>query len=464
VSQTRPTHLAHEPRRLEFWPGKSGDVDVNVLAASAIRVKGISSPFPLRFLELYLNGQGATQRHFLPEGVRSRYATWRMIEDSFLPRACGATLRIGDDIPQPPFAWREADPFELGLSFTYNTNAFFRILRNLREAGLVDASDTTKLLDDACVLLGELYKANEHFLIRNINNNLNMYLIPKVVEYLVGRTCYDANQQELATTRGAVQQALVLAAQRRHLPILDKMKLALGMGVSFVEARLRHGELACSDLEEVERSSHRFDNATIAIDHRTHLLGMISDAGHHQHGFTLGVILDDAAESVDDLLWIQDLVQQYPFLRVHLLVNSLQVSVNFSAQLMQQIWQARVFHELASRRGSQVFLTKIDFPLISFQTNYLPQPAWRVVDNSDAVYIKGANFFETCQLREKETFYAFVVFGQMSRRYSGLNDFDGVFAHVPAGSVGYLHSPAGRPPITLRQVAPNADRPSPAVE
>jgi hypothetical protein len=387
-----------------------------------------------------------------------------MIEDTFLPQACGATLRIGDEVPQPPFAWREADALELGLSFTYNTNAFFRILLNLREAGLVEASDMTRLLDDACLLLGELYRTDDHFLIKNINNNFNMYLIPKVVEYLVGRTCYDADLQELATTRAAVERALVLASQRRHLPILDKMKLALGMGVSFMEGRLRHGGLSRGDLDEIERFSHRFDSSAIAIDHRAQLLDMISDAGRNKHGFTLGVILDDAAESVDDLLWIQDLVQQYPFFRVHLLVNSLQVSINFSAQLMQQIWRASIFQELTTRRGSQVFLTEIEFPLISFQTNYLPQSAWRVIDDADVIYVKGANFFETCQIREKETFYAFVVFGQMSRRYSGLNDFDGVFAHVPAGSVGYLHAPAGRPPITLRQMTSRVERPRNLVE
>jgi hypothetical protein len=119
---------------------------------------------------------------------------------------------------------------------------------------------------------------------------------------------------------------------------------------------------------------------------------------------------------------------------------------------MHQIWRAPVFHELTSRIGSQVLVTVIDFPLISFQTNYLPMSALRVINEADAIYIKGANFFETCQFREKETFYAFVVYGAMSRRYSGLNDFDGVFAHVPCGSVGYIHNAAGRPPIRLKDI------------
>lgn len=446
-------YLARDLRQVEFWPGKTAELDFAALAVSAIRVKSVSSPFPLRSLELYLdtalhNVFGRPQ----PRLGDSDTLSFTRIKNRILPVSGGMVLKIGDDVPQPPFAWRDADPVELGLSFTYNTNGFFRILKNLRQAGLVEESDVPRLLDDACLLLAALYRADDHSLIRNINNNLNMYLIPKVIEHVVGKACFDADLQELATTRSAVDQAIALAQRRRHLPTLAKMKISLGMGISFMEGRLRRGQLTRDNIDQVETCSHRFDESKLAIDHRSQFLNMISNAGRSSRHFSLAVVLDDAAESVDDLLWLQDLAQQYSFLRIHLLVNSRQVSINFSFHLMHQIWRAPVFHELTSRIGSQVLVTVIDFPLISFQTNYLPMSALRVINEADAIYIKGANFFETCQFREKETFYAFVVYGAMSRRYSGLNDFDGVFAHVPCGSVGYIHNAAGRPPIRLKDI------------
>jgi hypothetical protein len=445
-------HLSRNLRQVEFWPGKTAELDIAALAASAVRVKAVSSPFPLRCLEIYLNTElnNAFSR-LLPRLRDSGTETFTMIKNNILPASRGEVLQIGEHISQPPFAWRDADPFELGLSFTYNTNGFFRILMNLRQAGLVEESDVPRLLDDACLLLGVLYRADSHSLIRNINNNLNMYLIPKVIEHVVGKTRFDAEFQELATTRSAVDQAIVLAHRRRNLPILTKMKISLGMGISFMESHLRHGQLTRESIDHVEACSHRFDESKLAIDHRPQFLEMISNAGRWRH-CSLAVILDDAAESIDDLLWLQDLVEKYPFLRLHLLVNSRQVSINFSVHLMNQIWHAPVFHELTSRIGSQVLLTVIDFPLVSFQTNYLPRSASQVISEADVVYVKGANFFETCQLREKDTFYAFVVYGAISRRYSGLNDFDGVFAHVPSGSLGYIHNAAGRPPTTLKDI------------
>jgi hypothetical protein len=441
VSIGTSDHVTRNLRQIQFWPGKTAEIDTAALASSAVRVKAVSSPFPLRCLDLYLN----------TERMDFETETFKVMKNSILPTSHGEVLQIDDHVPQPPFAWRDADPFELGLSFTYNTNALYRILMNLRHAGLIGEPDVPRLLDDACLFLGLLYRADDHSLIRNINNNLNMYLIPKVIEHVVGETRFDADRQELATTRSAVYQAIVLAHRRRDLPTLRKMKISLGMGISFMEGRLRGGQLTRDSFDQVETCSHRFDESKLAIDHRQRFLEMISNAGRRRH-FTLAVILDDAAESIDDLLWLQDLVQEYPFLRVHLLINSRQVSINFSVHLMQQIWSAPVFHELTSRTGSQVLLTVIDFPLVSFQTNYLPRSASRVIREADIVFIKGANFFETCQLREKETFYAFVVYGAISRRYSGLNDFDGVFAYVPSGKVGYIHNAGGLPPITLKDI------------
>jgi len=98
------------------------------------------------------------------------------------------------------------------------------------------------------------------------------------------------------------------------------------------------------------------------------------------------------------------------------------------------------FRDLASRLGTRVTLTEFYCPLISFQTNLLPPKAVQAINEADVVYIKGANFFETLQIPHKDTFYGFIVYGPISRAYTGLADFDAVFAHVPRGRSGYVHN------------------------
>ena len=222
----------------------SAEIDLRRLAESAIPVKGVSHRSPMRFLEIYANAaisgmEPRTPAAGLPSELRDM--AWGDIEQSFFPRIPGIKVTLGDSIAQPPFAWRQADPQYLAVSFTYNTNAFFRIFSELRNCGRIPASDVKPLLDKACAVLTRLYRTRSHFLIRNINNNFNMYLISKVVEFLVGRSCYDSERQELQSTRTSLAAALSMAPQHHRLPIVEKMGIALGQGVSFMESRMRKG-------------------------------------------------------------------------------------------------------------------------------------------------------------------------------------------------------------------------------
>jgi hypothetical protein len=233
------------------------------------------------------------------------------------------------------------------------------------------------------------------------------------------------------------------------------MAAALGKGVAFVESRLAQpsGKVTAG----VEDVSFRFFGRHLAIDHRDRLLSQIAQAGHRQDSFVLAVILDDTAESVDDLLWLNDLMAMFPFLKVDLLLNSAKISINFSADMLEKTLAHPSFRDLASRHGTQLVTTEIYCPFISFEAKYLPPVAHRVIDAADAVFIKGANFFETCQLTHKGRYHAFVVFGPISRAYTGLRDFDAVFAHLPAGVPGYVHRNHPAQLIPLKQLAREAD-------
>jgi hypothetical protein len=367
-------------------------------------------------------------------------------------------LGLGENVPQPPFAWRDADAEFLAVSFTYNTSAFFRIFSELQKAGQIPANSVGELVDRACLLLAQLYRAKGHFLIRNINNNFNMLLISRVVEFLVGKKVYNSEMQELDLTRQSLAASLALAGDHLHLPLKKLMGIAVAKGVSFIESRIVSERLGKLAVQQVQDVTWRYGDGNLVIDDRDDLIKMISDAGPRKNGFTLAVILDDATETVDDLLWLMAAMDNYPFLKVHLLVNKAQVSINFSVQMFDIILRTPCFKGLANHLNGQLRVLPIYCPLVSFQTEYLPQRAKRAISQADAVYIKGANFFETCQIPEKETFYAFVVFGPISRLYTGLQNFDAVFAHLPAGTAGYVHNQQSEKIVTLTQIVQERHR------
>lgn len=437
--------------RIRFWPGMEAELDLEAIARSAIPVKGVLCPSPLRFMEIYAESQ-AKSILILPDGSTLTDRTWSGIEKEFFRGLPGGRIGLGDNIPQPPFAWRDADAQYLSVSFTYNTNAFFRILSGLQKTGLIPPDAASRLLDQACQLLAHVYRARDHFVIRNINNNFNMMLISRVVESLVGKEIYDSEMQELDLTRRSLAETLALADGFRHLSIQELMGVALATGVSFVESRLSQAGLGKTGTQQVLDVTWRYSGTNLAIDDRGTLLRMIADSGLRKNSFVLAVILDDATETVADLLWMMAAMERFPFLKVNLLVNTAQISINFSIQMLEAVFRTPCFKGLVERLGTQLFVTQMYCPFISFQTEYLPPEARRVIDDADAVYIKGANFFETCQIPEKDTFHAFVVYGPISRLYTGLRDFDAVFAYLPAGTAGYIHDRDPGRIITLQQV------------
>jgi hypothetical protein len=243
-----------------------------------------------------------------------------------------------------------------------------------------------------------------------------------------------------------------MSFEQASFSLHDKIAISLGRGVCFIESRLSRGKIGKADLNVVREIAHRYPGRPFAIDHRDRFLAMISDEGQRKGSFTLAVILDDAAETVDDLVWLSALMEEFSFLRVVLLINTAQISVNFSSHFLEEVLSFPALGRFAGWLGTRLRVERIYCPFISFQTNYLPPNALAAIDAADAVYIKGANFFETCQLYEKHTFHAFVVHGPISRAYSGLDDFQAVFAHVPPGTSGYVHHRDRRSITTLRQI------------
>jgi hypothetical protein len=443
------------PLERRHGPVDFENVDRARIARSAMSVKGHTGANPLRFLEIYANlalpgasrvPSGASESGQLAQ-ARRRYTqirddSWAVTEACLLPRIPGSSFSIGDDVAQPPYVWAECGSERLAVNFTYNSAAIHRILTQLRDAGTLTPADVEPTFDLVCLVIALAYNAQDHFVLRNINNNISMYLVPKAIEYLLGKSTYDADCQDATVTNASLASTLAMLPSYDSMDILDVMSLSLGQGIAFVEDRIHRQAMSHHDGLSIGDVIASYITRPPAIDHRHRLMDMIDRAGVRTNGFTLAAIVDDATETVIDLLWMTRLLRRFAFLHIDLIVNTARVSVNFSLDMLSSIWDSPSFASSLSAIGNRLRVVPIYCPLVSLQSNCLTTSVRAIIDRADAVFVKGAGYFETLQLPEKNVFYGFVVHGPISIKYTGLNEFDAVFAHVPAGQVGYVHDAA----------------------
>jgi hypothetical protein len=278
-----------------------------------------------------------------------------------------------------------------------------------------------------------------------------------VLQEIVGKATYSCEEQELGLTQRSLTTALELATAIASRPTLEKMALAVGMGVTFIEQQLVGHSTASTVFAAAGELSHRFVGRPLAIDDRIRVPALIADAGARSKPFMLTAIMDDATETVVDLLWLQDLLAANSNLKVALLVNTAQISINFSSHFLDRILGHPCFRGLAAQLGGRFEIVRMYCPFISFQTEFLPTEAKNAIARSDLVFVKGANFFETCQIPEKDSIHAFVVYGPISRTYSGFNDYEGVFVWLPAGTPGYVHAQSPSGILTLKHIHSRRD-------
>jgi hypothetical protein len=335
--------------------------------------------------------------------------------------------------------WGDCSPQVLVVNFTYNTNAIYRIMNNLNRQGLIGSSQLDGLMDQACLLLSHIYQQEDAYILKHLNNNINMYLISRVVEELVGKAVYDVDQQEPQLTRASLEQTLKSLGAYSSNSVSEYMALALGRGVTFHEQAFSTGCLEGSEHAGGKAKTYHYTEELLVMDDRQHLIDRVFKAEDEGRDIRMCAILDDTSETVFDLLWMQELMKRCRHFHVELLLNRLQVSINFSSDMMVRVLDNEHFSELRRRLGSQLLIRHIFCPLISYQGNLLTGTAHNALHAADFVYIKGLNFFETCQIGSKDRYHAFVVLGPISQLYTGLQDYDGVFVHIPSGVMGYTH-------------------------
>ncbi len=429
----------------DFWTTKLGEVDFSRLGSDSIQVKGTRYRQPNRCLEIFGN---TVDGPWPSEEIPIRY---RKLKEGVysLDLEGGGQLELGPQIPQPPYSWGVCDSEVLIQSFSYTTNAVFRVLDGLAKINSVPAKQIDVLLDEVCKVISRVYRIDNGHFAQCINNNVNMYIISKSVEAVVGKAVYDCVNQEPTLASNTLYGTLRELPRYICADLREQIALAIGRGFAQYE------HLVTEKPSSEDISHHVFDQTVaysggrISIDNRNHFIGRLNQAEEAGGTLRLCVILDDVSESVFDLCWIQQAIMKYSCLSVYILVNVFQVSINVSSRCLSEMIKDDAFRALREYVGKRVFIRKTECPLISFQMTTFSSKDIDLINKSDIVYVKGLNFFETCQIRHKEVYYSFVVYGPTSQQITGLNDLESVFAFVPAGEVGYSHSACKSRIITL---------------
>lgn len=435
---------------IEFWKHHLTDLDLKKLNREAISVKGTTFHNPCRSLEIYGNVDFSDADHnheMLLDRLGIRLNSSSIILDS------GIEVPLKEGIYHPPFVWQDCSPEILATNFTYITTSFYRILKGLTDQELIPTNQIENLLDKACLILSNIYKARDSYIMKNINNNLNMFLIFKIVENIAGKKVYDSNNQEPIITDKTLDYTLNSIDAFTSFSVKQLMAISLGRGIAYTEKFLGFQNIISSTNKYlVEKKTHSYIDRKLTIDDRDHLISRVHCANDEGKKLSMCVILDDTSETVFDLLWMQKLLEANKFFKINLLVNTAQISINFSSSMLKKIFDNNHFKILASKLNTQLFIYETYCPFMSFQVNLLQSPAQKVIEESDFIYIKGLNFFETCQFKNKDTYYAFVVYGSVSCKYTGLKDNDSVFAFVPEGKTGYIHDKDSLKILTLHRI------------
>jgi 8-oxo-dGTP pyrophosphatase MutT (NUDIX family) len=146
---------------------------------------------------------------------------------------------------------------------------------------------------------------------------------------------------------------------------------------------------------------------------------------------SLTMILDDNGESVFDLFLAQTILQKYPNIKINFLINKFPVSINISEDTFETVLKAPLFKSLKElRQNGRARVLFQNCPFNSFQTTHLTPETVATIKQSDFIYVKGQNFFESFETSLGDTFYAFVSSSDMNIKLTGFDRRAGLFVYL----------------------------------
>ncbi len=293
-----------------------------------------------------------------------------------------------------------------------------------------------ELVESALHFYSLLIKMNDYELARRMNFNFSIFLQDRIVEVIFGELV--KMDQETLWLRGKLSNEIALQ-YLKNFSSLDGSKLlemSAFMGVVWYStAEIQNDFLSqtAAGLQRVEEQFHKKRHVWAINDYSLFLSDLESCANG-----SITVILDDNGETVFDLALFQLIHTMYPQLKISFIVNQFPISNNISIEIFNAILEDPFFSQLKHsivESQIKIFIEKQLFR--SFEIDLLQTQTRAILDRSDIVYIKGANFFETFQLENSKRYHCFTVWGEGSERLTGFSEGEGVFVRLNPGELGF---------------------------
>lgn len=295
--------------------------------------------------------------------------------------------------------------------------------------------------ETALSIYSYLIKANDFYLAKHMNFNYSMFFQERIISILFDHLPISIETILLKEGRLVNDVALKLLQQYVN-PSFDKLcKLSVFMGVAWIDLNASQKK-ALFDFDNSMQTMDSYldlESRKWCINHSELFLKDIQDADTVKRAVIC--ILDDNGESVFDLALFQNLLTQYSKLEVIFIVNFFPVSNNIALSTFKQLLHSNYFQKLNQffDQGRAHLVTERQV-FRSFETSNLRPSTVQAIKKADVTYVKGANFFETFQLKETLTYFAFTAHGYTSLMLTGCPKGSGIFTRIPAGYEGFYYS------------------------
>lgn len=337
-----------------------------------------------------------------------------------------------------PFPLRLASPQKLGHTFAWIDSNVKVAVENIARVFHLPLWAVQQIVESSFKIYSYLVKQADYRLARSMNFNHSMFLQDRILNLIFGDEIYMT--VNLAQQQDGLANTLVLELLKglNDLGYRNLCTLSVFMGIVWINKQeLQEGSQGNS-AKFVAKINSELQNRHQAwcIDHIDRFL---VDMGQDVD-FCVAVILDDNGESVFDMALFQKLLNDNGKLRVTFIVNAFPISNNIALAAFQALLNDPYFEDLRQHLDcgrASVCIEKQVFR--SFELSYLQPQTRLILQQSDFLYIKGANFFETFQCPDLTRYHCFTVHGATSILLTDCLEGTGVFVKLLPGETGFTY-------------------------
>ncbi len=340
-------------------------------------------------------------------------------------------------------------PFRLSeASDERNLHTLYWIDCNMKlqiEKALISFSIPKEFIEEVVLSAFKIYssllKQNDYSLIRVINLNYSMFLQDRIIELLLGNILVKERDITISSSFESNNRALQYLKTVNVRSVEKLSELSVFFGTVWLKNSQNSDSFGTENnlLYNIENQL-KISERRWGVNDFSILQNRISNLTAPAN---VMVVLDDNGESVFDIAIFQRFLLEYPLLNVTFLTNRYPVSNNIFYGAFEKLLDDDYFLPMRQFiEDKRVTVSIEEQPFRSFEVDFLSKHTKEILKKTAFLYVKGVNFFETFQLPEIERFHCFVVYGLTSTMFTGFQEGDGIFAHIPKNEVAYKYHSA----------------------